>query len=345
MKRYTNILILAALVLLSVLTGCTRRPLDMEYIDHADVTVILDWTKADINPDGATIIFYPADSSTPTIKLSNEDTVTVSLQLGFYSIIAINETFEDFDYIKFRNTDQFGAIEAYVEEEGAIKAGTILSANPDILASASMGEFEVTANMIEETRSKTKTKTKTKATESELIDAYPSLKLVLQPQRVVYPAVVTAYVDGMNRLSSAGAYVTGFTEGIFLATNRTSIYSTTQKFTFTERKFYDGSSENGYLRGYFNCFGLRERADGEDINGYTLNFRSILIDGSSFDLDKDISHNISEVEIEIGIQIQIALGAGDDPVNQPIVIPEVEGSGAWDVKVGEWEEIIVPIEF
>lgn len=349
MRRYTNILTLTLLVILSVLTGCTRRPLDIEYIDSAELTVILDWSKAELNPDGATIMIYPAQNSSlssPIQKLSHEDTVTVSLPLGFYSIIAINETFEDFDNIKFRNTDQFEAIEAFVEEEGANKAGNILSANPDILASASLGDFEVTATMIEETRSKTKTKTKTKtkAEEKALIDAFPSLKLVLQPQRVVYPAVVTAYVEGMNRISSAGAYVTGFTEGVFLATNRTSIYSTTQMFTFTERTFYDGSSENGYLRGTFNCFGLRERADNEDISGYTISFRSVLIDGNPFQLDRDVSHNISEVEIEVGIQIQISLGANQTAEDTPIVIPQVEGSGAWDVNVGEWEDVIIPIE-
>lgn len=346
MRKYTNIFTLAVLVLLSVLTGCTRRPLDMEYIDSAELTIILDWTKASIDPDGATIMIYPANSSSsPIQKLSHEDTVTVSLPLGFYSIIAINETFEDFDNIKFRNTDQFGTIEAYVEEEGAIKAGNILSANPDILATASMGDFEVTATMIEETRSKTKTKTKTKtkADEVALIDAYPSLKLVLQPERVVYPAVVTAYVQGMNRLSSAGAYITGFTEGVFLSTKSTSIYSTTQMFTFSERTFYEGSSENGYMKGYFNCFGLRERAEGEDISGYTLSFRSVLIDGSEYNLDRDVSHNISEVEIEIGIQLEVSLGTGAES-DDPIVIPDVQGSGGWDINIGEWEDVIIPVD-
>lgn len=345
MKRHLNILLMVLCMTAAIATGCHRRPLDMDYVDKAEMTVILDWTKADLDPNGATIIFYPADGSSPIVTLTNGDTTTVSLDLGFYSIIAFNETFEDFDNITFRNTDHFETIEAFVDEEGANKAGNVISANPDILASVSVGEFQVTADMIEQTRSKTKTKTKTKAEAEALIEAYPNLVLTLAPLRVVYPAIVTARVKGLERVSSAGAYVVGFTEGVFLSTSKTSIYSTTQKFTFTERKFNDGSTTEGYLRGKFNCFGLRERAEGEAISGYTLSFRSILIDGSDFIEDRNISNNIHQIELEIGLEILVDLGQGTSSGDDPFVIPEVQGGGGWDVKIDEWEDVIVPIEF
>ena len=347
MKGRYNILFIILAVATLFTTGCHRRPLDMDYVDKAELTIILDWSKAQIDPNGATIIFYPADGSSPITKLTNQDTTTVSLDIGFYSIIAFNETFRDFDNISFRNTDYFETIEAYVKEEGANKAGDVISANPDILASVSVGEYQVTADMIEQTRSKTKTKTKTKtkADADALIDAYPNLVITLQPLRVVYPAVVTAKIIGLERISSAGAYVVGFSEGVFLSTGKTSIYSTTQKFTFTERTFNEGSSTEGYLRGNFNCFGLRYRDEGTPITGYTLSFRSILIDGSDFIEDRDISNKIRQIELEIGLEILVDLGdtgvGGDDPY----VIPDVKGEGGWDVKVDEWEEVIVPIEF
>lgn len=340
-KAFTGILFFSVLTLVFS-TSCYRRDLDMDYIDGAEVSVVLDWSKAQINPDGATVLFYPEDGSTPISKISHSDTLVVWLQAGVYSVIAFNETMEDFDNISFRNTDRFATIEAYVQEEGTNKAtGDVIYADPDILASAVEGEFSVTRDMVEETRTRTKTKTKTKATSLPLS---PSLTVYMYPERVVYPAVVDAYVQGANNISSAGAYVTGFTESVFLATRTTSIYSTVQKCTFSSLVYDEGSTRNAHLVGTFNCFGLREQEDEQDISGYTLDFRSTLVDGSLFEKSIVIDKNISTVNVELGIEILVQVGEMAPGNNEPIIIPDVTGSGGWQVEVGNWEDVIVPIE-
>lgn len=337
-RAYIGILSLLFMTLF-IQTGCHRRPLEMEYRDGAQVSVVFDWSKSQLDPDGKTVLFYKDGESSPIIKISHRDTVTLWLQVGVYSVIGFNETFEDFDNISFRNTDRFSTIEAYVQEEGTIKAtGDIVSAEPDILATAVVGEFFVTADMVEETRTRTNTKIPTKTLS-------PTLTLLLEPQRVVYPAVVDAYVEGMHNITSAGAYITGFTESIFLGTNKTSIYSTIQKCTFTQQIFDEGSTKNGHLIGNFNCFGLHDEQDMQAISGYTLDFRSVLRDGSLYEQSIVIDKNITTVYIEIGVEIRVQVGSLSPGNNDPIIIPDVEGESGWDIEVGEWEDVVVPIEF
>ncbi len=334
MKRLSNIFIIVTLAALVLASSCVRRDLDMEYIDSAEIAVVFDWTKADINPDGATITFFPIDGGAPIVKLTHSDTTIVALKVGRYSIIGFNETTVDFDNIEFRGTDHFATYEAVLKKE-ASKTDPNIWGNPDILASASIGDFVVTTDMVQETRTRTRTKTRTK---SKSLVLSPSLTITLQPRRVVYPAVVVAKINGLNNISAAGAYVSGFTESVNLSNYKTSPFSTRQKFSFSEVKYEAGSPRNGSATGTFTSFGLRDQQGGPELSGYDLDFRATLKDGSGFSRSFDISSSISTINIEIGIQINIKIG-----LEEPIVIPDVGGEGGWKIDVGEWDEVVIPI--
>ncbi len=337
MKRISNIFIIVFLAALVLASSCVRRDLDMEYLDSAEIAVVFDWSRAKINPDGATVTFFPIDGGEPIVKLTHSDTTIVSLKVGRYSIIGFNETTVDFDNIEFRGTDHFATYEAVVKKED-IKADPVIWKNPDILASASIGDFVVTTDMVQETRTRTRTKTRTK---SRSLVLSPSLTITLQPRRVVYPAVVVAKIHGLNNIAASGAYVSGFTEAVNLSNYKTSSYSTRQKFPFSKITYTDGSTRNGTASGTLTSFGLRDHQGEAGLNGYDLDFRATLKDGSGFDRKFDISASITTVNIEIGIQINIDIGLGE---GGPIIIPDIGGGGGgWNIKVGDWEEVIVPI--
>lgn len=325
----------AALILASA-SSCIRRPIDYEYTDKAAVTVILDWSKAGIDPNGATVLLYPADGSKFLQVLTQTDTAVVNLAVGGYTILAFNETFSDMDNILFRGEDEVSALEAYLTEEGIrASGGETVFGNPEILASAVKADFQVTLDMVRKTRAQAK------ATKEGTRSFDPDLTVRIAPERLVHEVTVTAYVKGLGGVSSAGAYIHGFAESVFLAEGRYSENGVTQKVAFTERKFNEGSEVYGYLRGEFNCFGPKGGFEAA-VKGYSVTFRAALGDGTffeqSFGLDE---RNITYGKGDYALDVKIVIASPEDP----IVIPTISGDGGWKVDVDEWDDRTVPIEF
>lgn len=333
MNRAVIISILTLFQLL--LVNCTRRPMDYDYTDKAEVTVILDWSLAEIDPNGATILFYPEKDGSVITKLAATDTVSLELEEGSYSILAFNETFNDFDNILFRGSDNINSLEAYVEAEGVKNnTDTVIYCNPDILAAATYNNFEVTADMIQRSRYLKKERTLTKISNSDLT-------IRLYPERIVHEVIVTAYIKGISNIASAGSYVSGFAGSVFVASGGYPNTGITQKVAFTEKVFLDKSSNLGYLRGTFYCFGPKGGFDTK-LENYSLIFRSVLNNGQIYELNYSLDEkNIKFTNRKYNTDIECTVATPEDP----IIIPDVGGNDGWHVTVGEWEDITVPIDF
>lgn len=365
-RRLIIRLLLLAVTALSA-AACYWRELDYDYIDTAQITIIYDWsesgltTKAQEAPvlpgdviNGRTAAFYPIGGGTPVIKLSHSDTVTVNLLVGQYRAVFFNETFEDFDAISFEGTNSFEELTAKLKKDRVTRTkGDIdVAREPDVLAIDMMVPFEVTEEMVRFTRAMESKKSKGTGdimSKSEMMKMENDMTVTVRPRSVVYPVTVDVTVYGLDDVISAGAYITGFAGGYDFSAKRPTSEAVIHKLTFTKRTFFDGSDKDGTLQGQFQSFGLRPQSG--QITDYEFEFRAILIDGTAFEETRNIDNLITEVTEDGHIAIQVFIGAdiGGGGSNPPIVIPDVEPvggeDGMWHVDVGDWEEVVVPVDF
>lgn len=366
-RRLSN-RVLFLLVTVMLTAACQWRDLDYDYINTADITVIFDWsqsglkTKAQavgaIEPgdriNGRTVAFYPVGGGDPIIKLSHSDTVNVNLLEGKYQAVFFNETFDDFDNIYFEGTEYFDQLRALAKSEriSRMRGEIDVAREPDLLAVDMMIPLEVTDEMVSYTRGVRSKSTKALEmsmgmTRMMLIEEQMTIRPV--PRSVVYPVQVEVEVHGMDDISSAGAYITGFAEGFDFSGNRPSDGTVIHKLTFSDTRFLDGSKTDGIMSGCLQTFGLRPGAG--PLSGYTLEFRAVLINGEIYEETRSIDDLITEVTEDGIIRINIHIGSDKlpDGSDTPIQIPDVEpvggDNGMWKVDVGDWEEITVPVDF
>ena len=363
--------VLACAALLSV--ACQFRDLDYDYIDTAKFTLIFDWSQSSLKGsgiktsavtpgavkpgdviNGRTAAFYPMNGGDPVIKMSHSDTISVNLLVGQYRAVFFNETFEDFDNIKFAGISTFEGLEAVLKEDAASSAKAVnrIAREPDILAVETMIPFEVTEEMVLYTRAmetrSTKALTETMGIQT-LRRVEEAMTVTVRPRDVVYPVTVDVVVHGMDDIVSAGAYITGFSGGFDFSAGKPSNSSVTHKVTFTERIYDSGSTSDGIMVGYFNTFGLRPE-DGAELSNYTFEFRAALINGEIYTETRNIDKLISEITEDGHLTILIHIGqdVGGGGTDPPIEIPDVEpvggDDGMWHVDVGDWDEVVVPID-
>ena len=368
-----RIMILLATALAAA--ACQWRELDYDYINTAKITVIFDWSESGLKTradraavlpgdpiNGRTAAFYPVDGGEPVIKYSHSDTLTVNLAEGEYRAVFFNETFEDFDNIRFEGIRSFEDLEALAKEDvvATTRAGGTIVRDPDILAVDMMIPFVVTEDMVRYTRAIETKKNKgldsktTKALEDEMT-------VIVRPRSVVYKVTVEVVVTGWENIASSGAYINGFAGGYDFSEGHPNGTSVTHKVNFTyggDSSVVEGAS---VLTATFQCFGYRD-GTGNPLSGYSIDFRAMLVNGEIFQISRNLDYLVTE-GVEDGhlvIYINIGDGSGsgsgggggdpDDPEsgNKPIVIPDVHpvgGEGMWTVDVGDWDEVVIPVEW
>lgn len=319
--------------------SCQWRELDYDFIDTAGITVVYHWGEsglrtrsqyAPVNPgdviNGRTAAFYPSDGRAPVIRMSHSDTVSVNLPVGQYEAVFFNETFDDFDNIRFSGTDCFETLEALAKEDvtASTRAGSTIARQPDILAVETMAPLEVTDDVVRHMRI-----------------------IGTTPRSVVYKVILEVKVQGLDDIVSAGGYVSGFAGGYDFSEGCPTSVPVSHKVTFTDKSFTRGSEKDGTLTTEFQCFGYRGGAS-LDLSGYTFDFRAVLVNGETCQ-EKRAIDNLIAGTVEDGsliLHITIGSGLGGSDTDGPIVIPDVEpvaGEGMWHVLVGDWDEVVIPI--
>ena len=378
MTRRLAFRIMILLVTALAAAACQWRELDYDYINTAKITVIFDWsesgleTKADrtaVQPgdliNGRTAAFYPVGGGEPVIKYSHSDTLTVNLLEGEYRAVFFNETFEDFDNIRFEGINRFEDLEAKAKEDvvATTRAGGSIVRDPDILAVDMMIPFTVTEDMVRYTRALETKKTKgfdTKTTKA----LEEAMTVIVRPRSVVYRVTVEVVVTGWENVVSSGAYISGFAGGYDFSEGHPNGTSVTHKVNFTNGGDSPVAEGASVLTATFQCFGYRD-GSGNPLSGYSIDFRAMLVNGEIFQTSRNLDYLITEGVVDGHLVIYINIGdgsggggsgGGDDPDdpddpesgNKPIVIPDVQpvgGEGMWTVDVGEWDEVVIPVEW
>lgn len=323
MVRYIIILIVPFLFY-----GCdTRRDL----VDDISipVTIHIDWGDAGTEPNGASVWIFSVDNpeASPREYLTHDDSYTVNLKKGVYSILVFNETIRDFDYILFRGTSRFETFEAYarpIEVNGRFSQseGENVTARPDILAADRKINFTITREMV--TNGK-------------------GLSVDFSPKRLVVPLKLNVHIKSMSSCSDSenAASLKGMAGGVLLSNGELTSYPVTHFFTINNKTYYPGSENDGSMSAIINTFGVAKNHGGGVCEQYvTLYFK--LRDGS---YHSPLVFNVTNIiDIEEGKVPVFSIEFGNGETDK-VVLPHVIGEGGdsgFDVDVSEWgdEEVI-----
>lgn len=319
---------LLCLLLINLCTGCRRELLTEEVTtNYAEIGIEIDWHRAGINPDDATLLLYREGEPAPVTHILQSGHEVVRMKEGRYSMIVFNQKIGDFDAIDFRGVDQYATIQAFakpIPSRGSKQAQGLWVDNPDSgLAVASLDEFVVTPHLVEQTRVAI-SQSRASGTRA------PVHTLRFEPLICVNNVKVMVYTRGLNnvRKETARGAIDGFAESIYLRTQRPTNIPAVQFLEFTNIAFDAGSTTDGYMEGYVTTFGRRESIDGVSPPV------ALTVDATLKDVDKTPFHHESNVteliedapEVEIQLKIEVE-------VKVPDVVPE---GGGFDPTIPGW---------
>lgn len=230
MKFRTNIYLFIMASIVSLTFSCQRVELTYDDAMEYDLVQIeMDWSYSGISPQGATVVFYPKNGNTPIKVLMTSNYQQVKLKRGTYSIIAINNSFNDFDNIVFRNTSRYETIEAYakpIARPAKLKTDNGLFTNEmDPLAIAKLDNFEVTQDMVNASMARIQS-TKSGSTSTSLTT------LTVRPRLCIIPISVHVKTTGIQNIKYAQGVLTGMSEGILLSSNKLTANPISHFFDF-----------------------------------------------------------------------------------------------------------------
>lgn len=345
---------LLPLIIIVVLLGCKRREMSEEsYVLTALIPINIDWSEAKLDPDNdpqddvysASAWFYSQDDDSQDViikRLTNPSGDTIELPVGTYSVLIFNNTINDFANIEFRGTDSFDSFEAYSSSDTQSifysKAdGTSTSVKPDILATWSITDFEVSQEMVTVSRNGGYSAMATRSTEENLAKLSD-----VKPQLVVDTASVTVHVQGLNNASSATGVHTGLSSSVYMASGTTSDNQTSHTFTLSNRTYYDDSSSDGTVSASYRSFGRHSQTD---TLSHSLQIDFTLNDSSSHPTQEfDVSDQVNSSSSRL--QLSTTVGLEDSDSDHTIVLPDVSIDGdGFNIGLDDWDtEVDVPLE-
>lgn len=337
MRKSIITISLLVIATLSILTSCdNRREMFSQRMVAGQVNIYLDWENVKSTPNGGTVLFFPDTTSIThfmtkkkIMVMMNNNYEEVLMPYMKYHIISFNETYEDFDFIKFREIDSPEEFEAYTESISVSSKYTkseneIITSSPDALYIDNIDTIKVEKN-----------------------EKYDSeYDLYLTPERVSPLVALRIYIEGMDNMASSGSAssISGMAEGINMSSMVPNSTSVSHLFKIDNRTFFENSYQNGYTTGQFYTFGISETST--DRNILTIYIR--LRNGEDFPpLTYDITEKLKVLRDKnrgnnISLTLDIGLGLTED--DPKIILPYVEdkdepGSG-FDPKVDDWGEEI-----
>lgn len=289
------------------------------------VYVILDWNKAGIKPNGATVWFFPRYSGrSPKVLRTNSLRDSLMLPRDSYSVLVFNESESDFSTLRFRGTDRYETFEAYTRPLGekTTTSEEELCVTPEVLAVSCIEAFDIG--------------------QQSILDDSP-VALAFVPERIMTTVRVSVRINGLDniRLKASTASLSGLSEGIYLFSRQPSGNPVTHRFAFTQQNFDEGSYKNGIISGAFYIFGLCSMPVVRQRVSLYLGLR----DGTSYPcIARDVT-DLIKPSTRSELFFNIELGVGNSEGDLPILIPDVpdnedDSDTGFDAVVDGWGEEI-----
>ncbi len=257
-KRLVWIPLLASVVLLN---SCERRPLEDAYANVARIPVHIDWSQSGITVPAAaddevnrvhrvSLRFFPQNGAKPFDVYMEEPNIidaTIDVPIGKYKVIAFNETIDDDAWwagaMSFTDVNDYNKFAAYVVPYNAGRlsanfpfwhpaAGESVGSEPRKLASWSLGDFEVTQDMVQQCYTTEPAATRLSTQEEGWMNALTHIVM----RRLTYNVTVTATVQNLVSSQANYANVSGFSDMVYMASAESLLISSKSPILHIKRK-------------------------------------------------------------------------------------------------------------
>ena len=380
MMKRCNFKLTSLLVLISVLTAavsCTKefdfgfKDLCFYHPHTAPVKVNVDWDnfRHIEEPSGMTVYVWPQNDVDVMQRFVTHkiDAVTLDLQAGYFHAFVFNQSDTEYATIEFYNLETYEEAEARVKQTKSAawystkNPDTKLGLEPEWLAIDCIENIEVTEEMVEiaeqeylasRTQAKAKAKAaKTKSNTKSLNELGP-----LTPTSIIKKLDIYIHIDNLFFLKSAVAALEGMAEGCYIASGQTTqnqiahpLESWTRVYALDENGKED--KMKGYIKTTITTFGTPSTHTGlpEDNNLYV---KFLLVDNKTV---LTMNLPVGDLVADLNDYDGTTLDKNGDPIwpelhinwpePLPIVVPEGESEGGFNVGVGSWgdNEIVTEI--
>ena len=346
MKSTALTTIFCAAALLLIINACDRRPLENEFAEMALIPVRIDWSKSGIDvtsPDGNGLVhrvsvrFFPTDGS-PAFDRYLETNVLeeiIEVPPGNYNVVVFNESVHDVyweDAIYFSDVNDYNNFAANIVTDNAANYplyvplyGEQFIVEPYKLASWSLGNFEVTREMVIYSRSITN---RNSLSRSEVNNALTYVTM----RPLTYNVTVVARVENLCSAQQIQTAMRGFSSKVYMASARTEQIPVTHIFNLNGRVWDDPANPvHGTTRKTFLSFGQLPQPF-----EYWVNLDVLFVTGERFVPSQPLLFNVTEQvnnesDVSVGIDVNINI---DIDIAIDIELPYVEGG----IHVGEWDD-------
>lgn len=138
-----------------LLFSCERRPLEVYYIDKANVLLVVDWmSEFNMHPSGMTVAIYDEVGNLyQTFSRNEVDSTQLSLPVGRYTAIVFNgdpDMYSSFDLVGMSSLNDFRIVARpnRTRSYGSWDYGTRYSWEPDETIGRAIVSFEITQEML-----------------------------------------------------------------------------------------------------------------------------------------------------------------------------------------------------
>ena len=350
-----------SLLLLTALIACERRPLEVVLDEKVRVRIIARW---EVNftplygtiPNGMTVMIWGSQDTSPMIRTTNTDNITVKLAPDTYRLIIFNELAEEYaPYVYFFDSNSYADMMARAANytTRAWDSGTeYMHAPEDPRIAVALDTFVVTNEMV--------LRDSTMFVPYEVYRDDPTLayhesERVYEIPEVPWPMTVDLYVrvrlKHRQSLKTIEGSISGMADGFILSKIVRTTTPGTLKFSpdnWDRNKYGEDADSMGVITTRVASFGLpygkelvSERDSADNMLRFNLTLTNDSILNYTFKVGKDIRYITPEgVEARIryrqdlqNLQLVVEL---PDIIELPYVTPT--GGAGFDAVVDEWED-------
>ncbi|MGL5681899.1 MAG: DUF5119 domain-containing protein [Marinifilaceae bacterium] len=330
-------------IIIITMCTCYRQDLENKAPSTALIHISFDWSISrvptnDIN--AVSVYFFPINGDAPIVHVSNNIYETkVQLPIGAYSVLIFNETTGETSWsgTSFTGTDKFETFMAVARPNNTSKGNLLYTKaendnvvlNQEPLAAWSLDKFDVTSEMVYETRGWKETRATTDTNSKAITKALEVfVKVKLQPRTT--ETTVTAKITNLNNAHTIAGVLRGVASGVYLVSGKRAPIQVTHLFTFQNSNHIWESADkiNGTARHIFYTFGKHENPD----VSYSLQLDALLHWG---ELPPPFMFDVTEkVKQSDNITLRLDVGLENGNGDRTIELEELKEG----VDVGDWDK-------
>lgn len=332
------------LVTLLILPSCERDHLYYASTEMAEVNVVIDWEKAGIKPNGATVYAYTEDGQLYKRfdPFSDPTNGKIQLPLGRYKLVVMNDTPEELsETMTFSGQGLWNSLLASgvkdVTKTAKLMAQTrsdddYCIKSPDTLAVGRYMDLEIRDDMLQYCYDR--------PTNGGLFTY--ERDVVIQPKLVTSTLDIKVHVKGLKYAKGTTmSFLRGSSAGYYMGRDEYATTPVCYGFILNNRTFDEGSSTDGTISASFNIFGMPEWAENETGKCF-LDINFVMVNGDENTVSIDVTNQI-KADLETQVQVQVKMNLDLD-VTLPEAVDQGDDGGGFQTDLNMWEDIIQNIQ-